>query len=150
MSIVFASTVVLNGVTGISLDANSIKAVKAGVALVIGIKSTQVQVTSSKLTSSSRLRVLTDNNQMNVVLQITSSTADFVDTAATHNTTALFNKLKDSLMGDVSSGDLVTDLQTLSVTYDATATASVTGAAVSSISSFTEVEPTDHHTKITE
>jgi hypothetical protein len=131
VNLYFDTTLVMNGVTTATLaDDNSKTAVCATVAAVTGVAIDKVKVLESSMESianrllRSAARKLLSYN-VNVVVRITSSTADFPDTAVTHDAQVLFVRLNTALIAAVNSTVFTSTLRAKSLEYDAPATENV-------------------------
>jgi hypothetical protein len=145
VNLYFDTTLAMNGVTTATLaDDNSKTAVCAAVAEVTGVAIDKVKVLESSMSSIvNRLRSATRkllSYNVNVVVCITSSTADFPDTAVTHDAQVLFVRLNTALIAAVNSTLFTTTLHTKSRDYNAPATENVGIVILTSIGSqYTEV-----------
>jgi hypothetical protein len=86
-----------------------------------------------------------------VLVRITSSTADFVDTSVSRDAQALFNKLTTALTNAAATDALRSYLRTTSSTYGAASTAGVNGVTLVSMdTSFEVVSPRTSNDVMTE
>jgi hypothetical protein len=142
----FDTTLMMNGVTTATLaDDNSKTAVCAAVANVTGVSIDKVKVLESSTASiaNNRLRSATRkllSYNVNVMVRITSSTADFPDTAVTHDAQVLFVRLNSALVAAVNSTVFISTLRAKSREYDAPATENVGKVTLTAVDpQYTEV-----------